>query len=117
MMWRSRKIHPDQFSLNLPHEPDTAPDGPESSAFEAAVAARAEADAFQWRFRLITVETIMMTALVGAAGLTLGQPAMVVIRAAVLIGASCFASGILLILLSGALSRSLSRLRGMRPRS
>jgi hypothetical protein len=67
---------------------------------EARVAERAKAEAWHWRFRLITVETIMMAMLIVAAGLCLGKPVGEILRAAILVGAACFASGILLLGLS-----------------
>jgi hypothetical protein len=81
---------------------------------EARAAALAQAQAFAWRFRLVTIETLMMGALVLAAGLALGQPALLVLRAAVMVSAGCFASGILLIGMTGAADQALARLRHWR---
>ncbi|MFD1103790.1 hypothetical protein [Sphingobium olei] len=89
-------------------------------ALEAFIKARAERiardQAFVWRFRLVTIETLMMGALVLAAGLALGQPAFLVLRASVMVGAGCFASGILLISLTGAADRTIARLKSWRRR-
>lgn len=81
---------------------------------EARVAARLENDAWRWRFRLLTIETIMMAGLVLAAGLTLHQPTVLVLRAALIVGASCFASGILLLGLSTGAGKLLTRFRRWR---
>lgn len=92
-MARIQIPHPDQLHLGLtPAELERA--------IEARVAARAEAEAWRWRFRLLSIETVMMGGLVLAAGITLGQPTMLVLRASLLVAASCFASGILLLGLS-----------------
>jgi hypothetical protein len=69
---------------------------------ERRVTARCQAEAFLWKFRLIAAETAMMGLLVGAAGIALDQPAGLVVRAALLVAGSCFASGILLLGLGGA---------------
>lgn len=98
------------FDSNQPRfefEPD-----PALEAFiERRAAAKAEAQALTWRFRLVTIETLMMGLLVGAAGLALGKPPFLVLRAAVMVAAGCFASGILLIGLTGAIDKGLLRLR------
>ncbi|MDO7841733.1 hypothetical protein [Sphingomonas immobilis] len=83
---------------------------------EARVTARLERDAWMWRFRLVAIETLMLAALVAAAGLTLGQPVMVVLRAALIVGATCFASGLLLLSLSAGTARLLTRVRRWRHR-
>ena len=67
---------------------------------EARVAERAKAEAWLWRFRLITVETIMMASLIVVAGLCLGKPIAEILRAAIVVAAACFASGMLLLGLS-----------------
>jgi hypothetical protein len=71
----------------------------------------AEAQAFLWRFRLIAIETLMMGALVAAAGFTLHQPTSQVIRGAVLVAGACFASGLMLVGLSAGTARLVTRLR------
>jgi len=81
---------------------------------EARVAARLETDAWRWRFRLLTIETGMMTGLVAIAGLLLHQPTLLVLRAAFLVGASCFASGVLLLGLSMGTGKLLRRARRRR---
>ncbi|CAM8668371.1 hypothetical protein [Sphingobium cupriresistens] len=87
-------------------------------ALEAFIEARAERiareQAFVWRFRLVTIETLMMGALVLAAGLALGQPAFLVLRASVMVAAGCFASGILLLSLSGVADRGVTHIRRWR---
>ena len=61
--------------------------------------------------RLEMAETMMLGLLVGAAGLALHQPPFLVFRAAVMVAAGCFASGILLIGLTGAIDKGIMRLR------
>ena len=91
---------------------------PSEAAFEhiieARVTARLETDAWRWRFRLLGIETVMMTGLVAIAGLIVHQPTPVVLRAALLVGASCFASGVLLLGLSTGTGKVLSRFRRWR---
>ena len=82
---------------------------------EARVAARLERDAWLWRFRLIAIETAMMSFLVAVAGLLVHQPVLLVLRAALLVGASCFASGVLLLGLSTGTGTLLRRVRRRRP--
>ena len=81
---------------------------------EARVTARLESDAWRWRLRLLGIETVMMSGLVLVAGLMLHQPAMLVLRATLLVGASCFASGLLILGLSAGTGTLLSRLRRWR---
>lgn len=81
---------------------------------EARVAARLESDAWRWRFRLLSIETVMMAGLVITAGLILHQPTLLVLRAGLLVGASCFASGMLLLGLSTGTGRLLTRFRRWR---
>jgi hypothetical protein len=78
---------------------------------ERRVAARCKAEAFLWRFRLIAAESAMMGALVAAAGIALDKPATLVLRAALLVASSCFASGMLLLGLTGLGTRIAARLR------
>lgn len=78
---------------------------------DARAAAKAEAQAFQWRFRLVTIETMMLGFLVGAAGIALQKPPFLILRAAVMVAAGCFASGILLIGMTGAAGKSAKWLR------
>ncbi|GFM31013.1 uncharacterized protein PY1_contig-13-276 [Novosphingobium sp. PY1] len=109
-MMRTRRPHPDQMTL------DWSKDAEIERIIEARVAIRAEAQAIRWRFRLIFVESLMMAALVIAAGFTLGQPMPLVMRGAFLVGIACFASGMLLIVLSGVTCNVLDRLRRWRRR-
>lgn len=102
------KSHPNQLALEL------APDDDLEALIEARVMARAEADALRWRFRLVIIESVLMTVLVLAAGFALAQPAGMVVRGALIIGTSCLVTGLLLIGLTGAASRLIARVR--RPR-
>ena len=109
-MMRQRPSHPDQMSL------DWSKDAEIERIIEARVAIRAEAAALRWRFRLILVESVMMTALVLAAGFTLGQATALVLRGAFLVGIACFTSGMLLIVLSGVACHLSERLHRWRRR-
>jgi hypothetical protein len=97
--------HPGQLALDLAPEGD---DDDLDRRIEARAAELAQGQAVRWRFRLIVIETAMLTALVVAAGLALEQPMGMVLRGAAVIGASCFVTGILLIGLTGAVSRLFS---------
>ena len=81
---------------------------------EARVAARAEADALRWRFRLVIIESVMIASLVLTAGAVLGQPTALALRSAAIVGAGCFLTGLVLIGLTGAAGRLLARLRRTR---
>ncbi|WP_088182663.1 hypothetical protein [Sphingobium sp. Z007] len=96
--------HPDQLALDWENDPAI------EALIEARVAKRAEAVAFQWRLRLVGIETCMMGSLVIAAGLALDQPPLQTIRTGLIVAAACFASGMLLIGLSGACGMLLTRL-------
>ncbi|WP_048577945.1 MULTISPECIES: hypothetical protein [Sphingobium] len=100
--------HPDQLPLNWS----------DNEAIEIIVeqrlAERFEAESFQWRFRLVMIETAMMGLLVLVAGLLLKQPTMMVLRASLIIAASCLATGLLLLSLSAGTARVMSRLRRRR---
>lgn len=100
--------HPDQLALELTADAEL------EAIVATRVAARAEADALRWRFRLIIIESVMMTTLVVAAGIALDQPTGMVVRGALVIGASCFVTGLLLIGLTGAASRLMARWRRAR---
>ncbi|MBA4090138.1 MAG: hypothetical protein C0494_06030 [Sphingobium sp.] len=78
---------------------------------EARVARRASEDALIWRFRLVTIEAIMMAGLVIAAGLCLGKPLGAVLRAGLIVGGTCFASGMLLLGCSAGVTRIGQRVR------
>jgi hypothetical protein len=104
------KPQPNQLSL------DWSKDALLERIIETRVALRAEADAVRWRVRLILIETVMMTVLVGAAGIALDQPVAMVVRAGLFIGGTCFVSGMLLIGLSSALAWSVSRFERWRRR-
>ncbi|QUT07677.1 hypothetical protein KFK14_09965 [Sphingobium phenoxybenzoativorans] len=105
---RLRPTHPDQIDLDWSKDPEI------ERIIEARVAIRAEAAALRWRFRLIMIETVLMASLVLAAGITLKQPAELVLRGAVIVGAACLASGLLLIVLSGLTGRLIARYRRWR---
>lgn len=106
-MGRPPLSHPDQLPLEL------SADALERE-IEACVAARCEAESVRWKFRLVVIETVMIGALIAAAGIALDQPGMIVARAAALVAASCFASGLLLLGLSAWSARVLTRLRRRR---
>lgn len=100
--------HPDQLPLNWS----------DNEAIEVIVeqrlAERFEAESFQWRFRLVMIETVMMGLLVLVAGLLVKQPTMMVLRASLLVAASCLATGLLLLSLSAGTAKLIRRLRGKR---
>jgi hypothetical protein len=98
---------PDQNQPRFEFEPDPRLE----AIIEERAAAKAEAQAFQWRFRLVTIETMMLGFLVGAAGIALQKPPFLILRAAVMVAAGCFASGILLICMTGAADKSAKWLR------
>lgn len=102
--------HPDQLPLNWS----------DTQAIEVIVeqrlAERFEAESFQWRFRLVMIETVMMGMLVLLAGLLLKQPTMMVLRASLLVAGSCLATGLLLLSLSAGSAKLMSRLRRWRRR-
>ncbi|WBQ17658.1 hypothetical protein [Sphingobium yanoikuyae] len=100
--------HPDQLPLNWSDNEAI------ESIVERRLAERFEAESFQWRFRLVMIETVMMGLLVLVAGLLLKQPTMMVLRASLLIAASCLATGLLLLSLSAGAAKLMSRLRRWR---
>jgi hypothetical protein len=75
---------------------------------EARVARRMQEDAWLWRFRLITIETIVMAALIVAAGILLGKAPFAIIRTSVMVAVACFGSGMILLGLSVGASHSWS---------
>ncbi|WBO21751.1 hypothetical protein [Sphingomonas abietis] len=105
------KAHPDQLQLGWSDE-----DARIESLVEERLAARFEAESFIWRFRLVAIETVMMGMLVLVAGLLLKQPTLMVLRATLLVAASCFATGLLLLSLSAGTAKLLSRLKAWRRR-
>ena len=105
-----RSPSPDHFPLRLVESPDEDIE----RIIEARVAARAEADALRWRFRLVVIESVMIASLVLAAGLVLEQPAGIVLRGAAIVGGGCFLTGLILIGLTGAAGRLLAKLRRKR---
>lgn len=107
-MRRANPSHPDQLPLDLTADLEL------ERVIEARVAARCEAESVLWKFRLVAIETLMMGVLVAAAGIVLDQPAMLVLRAAILVAASCFACGLLLLGLSAWSARLLTRFKQWR---
>lgn len=81
---------------------------------EQRVAERAQNQAFQWRLRLMIIETFIMGTFVIAGGLVLGRPVLEVLRAGTIVAAACFAGGLLLIGVSAACSIAASRFRRWR---
>lgn len=77
---------------------------------ETRVAKRMKDEAFLWRFRLITIETTMMAALIAVAGILLGKGPIEIFRAAVLVAAGCFGSGMVLLGLSAGASHGWTKL-------
>lgn len=107
-MRRRSLPHPDQLPLRFDSHADL------ERVIEARVAERCEAESYRWRFRLVLIETVLFSALVAGAGLTLGQPIALVMRATALIAASCFITGTLLIGLSAFSARLWSRFQPRR---
>jgi len=108
MRLRHPPPHPDQLPLDLTADIEL------ERMIDARVAERCEAESIRWRFRLVTLETLMMGGLVAAAGLALGQPGLMVARAAILVAASCFATGLILLGLSAWSARLLTRFKRWR---
>lgn len=100
--------HPDQLPLNWSDNEAI------EMIVEQRIAERLEAESFQWRFRLVMTETVMMGLLVLVAGLLLKQPTMIVLRASLLIATSCLATGLLLLSLSAGTAKLMTRLRQWR---
>jgi hypothetical protein len=97
--------HPDQLPLNWSDNEAI------EVIVEQRIAERLEAESFRWRFRLVMIETVMMGLLVLVAGLLLKQPTMMVLRASLLIAASCLATGLLLLGLSAGTAKLMTKLR------
>jgi hypothetical protein len=95
----------------LAAQPDPIVDDALEHIIEARVAARASAQAWRWRLRLVAVETATLGVLVAAAGLIMGQPWHTVLRAALIVAASCLASGVVLVGLSAGVAALCSRVR------
>lgn len=103
-----RKPNPDQLPLGFGKDAEI------ERIIEARVSIRAEAEAIRWRFRLVLIETVMMSGLVLAAGFALGQPTPIVLRGAAIVGIACLVTGLMLILLSGVTGLLLSKYRRWR---
>jgi hypothetical protein len=105
------KPPPDQLALDLAIElarGDHADDL--EHRIEVRAAELAQGQAVRWRFRLVVIETTMLTALVIAAGIALEQPTGMVLRGAAVIGVSCFLTGLMLIAFTGAANRLLAKM-------
>lgn len=105
---RFKHTHPDQFPF------DWSKDAEIERIIEARVAIRSEAAALRWRFRLILIESVLMAILVIAAGLVLHQPTGMVVCGALMVGAACLVSGLLLIALAGLTGHLIARYRRWR---
>lgn len=101
----TRKSNIDQLTLEL------SPNDELERIIEARVAERAEAQAINWRFRLVIIESVMIASLVLAAGIALNLPMSKILSGAATVGIGCFLTGLMLIGLSGAASRLLAKLR------
>lgn len=101
----TRKAHADQLTLEL------APGDELERIIEQRAAEIAEMQAFNWRVRLIVIESVMLATLVVAAGIALELPRMKVLTGAAIAGGGCFLTGFALIGLTGAASRLLARFR------
>lgn len=107
-MTRHHADHTDQLNLDGIENPHI------EAMIEQRVAERAQSQAFQWRMRLMIIETFIMGGLVIAGGLVLGRPVLEVLRAGGIVAAACFASGLLLIGVSAACGIAASRFRQWR---
>ena len=105
-----RFASPDQLPLRLVENGDNDLE----RIVEARVAARAEADALRWRFRLVIIESLMIASLVLIAGAILGQPTALVLRGSAMVGAGCFLVDAHVLADLARVSRLLAKLR--RPR-
>lgn len=102
-----RTAKPDTAQMTL----DLKPDDELERIIEARVAERAEAQAINWRFRLVIIETVMIASLVLAAGIALDLPLSKTLTGAATVGLGCFLTGLMLIGLTGAASRLLAKFR------
>jgi len=100
---RKTPPHPDQLALRFGKDSEI------ERIIEARVAIRAEAEAIRWRFRLILIETGMLTLFVLIAGWLIGEPLGKIFSSALFVCAGCLASGIILVALSGGISMGASR--------
>lgn len=101
----THKSHADQLTLEL------APGDELDRLIEARAVEIAEMQAFNWRVRLIVIESVMLATLVLAAGIALELPATKILTGAAVAGGGCFLTGFALIGLTGAASRLLARFR------
>jgi hypothetical protein len=104
-MKRTTARHPDQLRLGW------ADDARIEREVEERIVRRLEAESFRWRFRLVAIETLLMALLILVSGLLLKQPTGMVVRASLLVGGSCFATGTLLLGMSAGTARLLTRAR------
>ena len=107
-MTRHHVDHTDPLRLDWSENPHI------EAMIEQRVAERAQSQAFQWRLRLMIIETFIMGAFVIAGGLVLGRPVLEVLRAGTIVAAACFASGLLLIGVSAACGIAASSFRRWR---
>ncbi len=107
-MRQKSHVRAEQFPLRFDSEAEL------EQLIERRVALHLEAGAFRWRFRLIALDTVLLVSLVLATGLAVGESAYTVVRTAILVGASCFAAGMLLIGLSSSAAKLLTRVRQRR---
>jgi hypothetical protein len=108
-MRKTFSSHPDQLPLNFRTADEL------EQLIESRVAERCAEQSYRWRLKLVIIESILLSILVAAAGLTLGEPTRAVLRAAVLIGLSCFLTGVMLVGLSALSARIWNRLLRRRP--
>ncbi|MCP3732756.1 hypothetical protein M9978_20260 [Sphingomonas sp. MG17] len=101
-------VHPAQLPLRFDDPAEL------ERVIEQRVTERFKAEAIRWRLRIVLIEAAVITAVVGSAGLAIGQPAGVVMHAALLVGASCIAGGTLLLGVTVAGSHFCARLRRRR---
>ncbi|PJG47176.1 hypothetical protein CAF53_02160 [Sphingobium sp. LB126] len=104
-MTRQHFPHPDQLMLDWENDPAV------QARIEQLAAERAERQSFQWRLRLMMIESVMMGSLVIAAGMALRQPTAMVLQSGLFVAAACLASGMILIGLSALCAVGLARLR------
>lgn len=104
-MTRQAVRQPDQLTLDWENDPAV------QVRIEELAAERAEQQSFQWRLRLMLIESVMMGSLVIAAGTALRQPTAMVLRSGLLVAGACLASGMMLIGLSALCAVGLAKLR------
>ncbi|WP_131818605.1 MULTISPECIES: hypothetical protein [Sphingomonas] len=101
-------VHPDQLPLRFDSRADL------DRLVEQRAAERLEADAFLWRLRIISIESLLLAGLVAGLALAARQPSETIVRAATLAGAACFAAGMLALGLTAGIARLVDRIRQWR---